>query len=466
MNTFFIILTSAIIFPIIIIGCLKALYEGGVNVLGRKPFSWCCKPTESFVYNTFPNTALQKTRDFAPSASTYNTDITLKPTFKSTLLSFGKIFIMAVLFRLATYFVSFLFLRTLIYPEGTFGLDILLRDYVRWDANNYIRIATLGYDGYYENGMATTLVFFPLYSWIMKLFQLFIPSIEACGLVVSTLCYGLGCSFLYGLVKEDFGKNIAKNSVILISVFPFAFFFGAIMPESTFFFTACACMYFARKRNFIASGIFGALASLSRMQGLLLAAFFVAQWLTAYKPFELIRTKNYKDLFNKILTKLSPVFIMPIGTLIYLYQNYWVTGDAFKFLEYQEAVWGQHAQYFGVTVADNFSRLSDVLYGGPQSICIWLPQFVLFFLCCATLIYGLNKVSSGYILFLVFYLIMNYTPSFLLSGGRYMSVAFPMFIILGIFFEKHPRLWEGAIVVSSLLYALYMGIYLNYGQVF
>ena len=436
MDTFYNVLTFMLIFPVLIIGCLKALCEGGIDSFGWKPVNRIYKP-----------------------ASCQSSSIT-------PLQSFIKIFIYAVLFRIVTYLLSYLVLRTLVYPTGTFDISVILRDWVRWDANNYIRIATLGYDGYYENGIATTLVFFPLYSWIMRFFHIFIPSIAACGLIVSTICYGLGCAFLYGLVREDYGHNVAKKAVTLISIFPFAFFFGAIMPESTFFFTACACMYFAKKRRFVISGIFGALASLSRMQGLLLAVFFTAQWLIAYRPFELIKNKDYKALWHKIFTKLSPIFIIPIGAVIYLYQNYLVTGDPFKFLEYQEIVWGQTPQYIGTTIADNVANLKINFFENSQSICVWLPQLVLFFLCCATLLYGLNKVSSGYILFLVLYLIMNYTPSYLLSGGRYMSVAFPMFIILGIFFEKHPKLWDVAIITSALLYTLYMGIYLNYGFVF
>lgn len=434
MNIFFIILTSAIIFPIIIIGCLKALYEGGVNL-----------PSNKFSRFLFSKTEPNKPFNYGIAA---------------------KIFLFAILFRIITYFISFIILRTIIYPLGEFDLSIILRDWVRWDANNYIRIATLGYDGYYENGMATTLVFFPLYSWIMKIFNIFIPSIEACGLIVSSICYSLGCVFLHALVSLDYNEKTAKKAVILISVFPFSFFFGAIMPESVFFFTGCACMYFACRRRFVISGILGALASLSRMQGLLLAVFFVTEWINAYKPFTLVREKNYRSLWRNIFAKLTPVLIMPVGTLIYLYQNYKVTGDAFKFLEYQETVWGQHAQYFGITVADNFNNILNEFQTGSSTMCIWLPQFVLFFLCCATLIYGIRRHKSGYILFLVLYLIMNYTPSLLLSGGRYMTVAFPMFIILADFFEKHPKLWDGVIIVSSILFGVYMGVYLNYGRVF
>lgn len=449
MSTFFIILTSAIIFPITIIGCLKVLQEGGINFPERRFFHFLLPDTvecEDSKEESIKNSTAQK-RFFSLKSAT-------------------KIFMLAILFRIVTYFISFIILRTIIYAQGEFDLSIILRDWVRWDANNYIRIATLGYDGYYENGMATTLVFFPLYSWIMKFFHIFISSIAACGLIVSSLCYGLGCVFLYALVSIDYGKSVGKRAVILISVFPFSFFFGAIMPESVFFFTGCACMYFTRRRRFVISGIFGALASLSRMQGLLLTVFFVTEWVNAYKPFALIRKKDFSNLFKSIFTKLTPVLIMPVGTLIYLYQNYKVTGDAFKFLEYQETVWGQHAQYFGVTVADNFNNILNEFLAGSSTMCIWLPQFVLFFLCCATLIYGIRSHKSGYILFLVLYLVMNYTPSLLLSGGRYMTVAFPMFIILADFFEKHPKMWDGVIIVSGILFGVYMGVYLNYGRVF
>ena len=444
MSTFFIILSSVIVFPIVIIGCLKALCEGGITSSDNRFLR--------FFADTSKRSLSIDTRDNSNNKSFVYTAI--------------WVFIMAIIFRIIIYFISYIIIRTIVYPRGDFGLFVILRDWVRWDANNYIRIATLGYDGYYENKMATTLVFFPLYSWIMKLFHIFIPSIAACGLIVSSLCYGLGCVFLYALVSDDYGKCVAKRAVILISVFPFSFFFGAIMPESVFFFTGCACMYFARKGRFVISGIWGALASLSRMQGLLLAIFFVTEWLNTYKPFTLIRHKKYSTLWKSIFTKLTPVLIMPIGTLIYLYENYRVTGDAFKFLEYQETVWGQHAQYFGVTVADNFTNILTDYLSESSTLCIWIPQFVLFFLCCATLIYGIRHHKSGYILFLVLYLIMNYTPSLLLSGGRYMTVAFPMFIILAEFFEKHPKMWEGVIIVSSILFGVYMGVYLNYGRVF
>ena len=45
----------------------------------------------------------------------------------------------------------------------------ILEQYMKWDANNYVRIATGGYTYYTEGENFTTLAFFPLYPWLMRI---------------------------------------------------------------------------------------------------------------------------------------------------------------------------------------------------------------------------------------------------------------------------------------------------------
>ena len=92
-------------------------------------------------------------------------------------------------------------------------------------------------------------MFFPLYSWIMKFFLLFINSEEIAALLVASLCYVVGCCYFYAWIAQEHGKETAKNALIFISVFPFSFFLGAMMPESTFFMVASACLYFIKKHH-------------------------------------------------------------------------------------------------------------------------------------------------------------------------------------------------------------------------
>ena len=67
----------------------------------------------------------------------------------------------AIVFRIAIYLISALALRVIWENETLLMIDSFLEAWKKWDANNYIRIATVGYGGFWIEGKATTLVFFP-----------------------------------------------------------------------------------------------------------------------------------------------------------------------------------------------------------------------------------------------------------------------------------------------------------------
>ena len=50
------------------------------------------------------------------------------------------------------------------------------RAWQRYDAVHYLRLASVGYQNNIEDGQHLTLVFFPLYPWLMRLLHLVIPS--------------------------------------------------------------------------------------------------------------------------------------------------------------------------------------------------------------------------------------------------------------------------------------------------
>ena len=108
------------------------------------------------------------------------------------------------------------------------------------------------------------LVFFPLYPILIKFFTLIIQNYIISALLVSFLAYSFGCVLMYNLVAIDYNKSIAKKSIIFLSVSPFAFFFGGIVTESTFFLIIIATFLAIRKHNYLIAGILGIFASLTR----------------------------------------------------------------------------------------------------------------------------------------------------------------------------------------------------------
>ena len=149
------------------------------------------------------------------------------------------VFSAALLFRL-TVFLAVAALACLVLYPGT-GLSWATDIWKKWDAWHYVGLAELGYTGYWEDGRPLFLVFFPLYPWLVRLVcPLTGHNTMAAGLMVSFLCYSAGCVYLYRLAAWELGKGAARRTVLFLSLFPYAFFFGGVMTEGLFLLTSVA----------------------------------------------------------------------------------------------------------------------------------------------------------------------------------------------------------------------------------
>ena len=166
------------------------------------------------------------------------------------------------------------------------------------------RFSKKGYEGYVENGQHLFLVFFPLYPWLLRALHVVIRDWEIACLVLSCLAYAAGACFFYALVSEEYGKRIAWKSLVLLSVYPFSFFFGGMMTESLFLCTMMAGFYFVKKHNWLATGLTGILCSLCRVQGVLLFGVAGVEFFVYYKPFKMFKEKEGKEFIKLLFTKL------------------------------------------------------------------------------------------------------------------------------------------------------------------
>ncbi len=338
--------------------------------------------------------------------------------------------------------------RLFMYLAAWFGCTLLggmdfqsvIEAWGNWDGIHYLKLAELGYDGYIENGQHLFLVFFPLYPWLIRLFHLLIPSYEVCAYLVSNLSYIGGCVILYLLLAREFSKTVARRTVVFLSVFPFAFFFGSIRTESLFFLTSVAAIYFIRTHRFVLAGIVGALAALTRLQGVLLVIVALAELFVFYQPWKQWRTV-WKTVTGKALVSLLPC----VGTLGYLLLNYLVEHNPFQFLIYQKEHWFQESQYFTKTLAMMWDRVvSDP--ASDLSVRIWIPSLVLFVIAFVLLLYGIRRIPAVYSVYFGLFFIMNYMMTWPLSIGRYMICTLPMFLVMAVAAERHPAFEKWALI--------------------
>jgi hypothetical protein len=89
-------------------------------------------------------------------------------------------------------------------------------------------------------------------------------------LLISSMA-GLLMLYLFEkLALLDLDLKTARVATILLVTFPIAFILFAPYTESLFLLCAIGCIYFARTRKWILAGVSGALATLTRQQGLFL----------------------------------------------------------------------------------------------------------------------------------------------------------------------------------------------------
>ena len=335
----------------------------------------------------------------------------------------------------------------------------------RWDAAHYIRLIEEGYQGYTENGQHLFLVFFPGYVWAARLLRLVIPSTALAGTALSCLCYGGACCYLYRLAGEAYNGRVAWDALLYMSLFPFSFFSGLVMTEGLFLLATTGACWYAWRRKWLAFGLFGALAALTRMTGLLVIAVGVIRLLEAYRPLEPPVGKSLGRCWKPLLLRLPLTLLPAAGTLLYLLLNLWVDGDPFAFASHQEHwhqgyLWiSQVVEYIGRYLGDNL--------GSSFGWAVWAPALALFVVGLALLYWAALRKGhpAGLLAYGFCFFVATYSLSWLLSAGRYLSTCFVLFLFLAKLTQRRPALWAALLGGEGVLLGVYLCAFLAGAQV-
>jgi len=354
------------------------------------------------------------------------------PLFKGTGF---RVILFAVLVRLVMAVISYIMAW---YITGYMpSLDRFMDMGRGWD--NYARMAQYGYT-YEENGQNIFLVFFPLYIYLIRILNAIIENYLLSAYIISFASYILGMHYLYRLVRLEFSESVAMWTVVLISVSPTAFYFGTPMTESLMLLTSAATLYYIRLHNWKRAGIAGAFAMATRMVGAMLVVVAFVEFFMHYKVFTQVKEQNWAKLKELALTKAPWILLTFAGGLVYLFINWRVSGDPFRFTYYQRVNWHTTAQYFGQTVLHQFRYIVN---WENRAMVHWtfIPNTIGFAFVIITLAYAcVKRYSTVYIVYALGYIAISYAMSWLISGARYVAVCIPLFVFLACMLEKRPVL--------------------------
>jgi len=244
--------------------------------------------------------------------------------------------------------------------------------------------------------------------------------------------------FLFKLTKEFHSEIDPYLPIFFLLIFPTAFFFNIIYTESLFLFLSIACFYYGLKNKFTYAGIFGLLASLTRVTGVLL--FIPIFW-------EYLKINNFKlkSLFN---INFLPVFLIPLGTFCFFLYHYFKFGNFLLFFEIQKN-WGRgffiekgHLDFFSNPAIVNFSL--DVF-------------FVIFSLIVTIIVF--KKLRTSYGFYMLATVLIPLSTGTLMSIGRYILILFPIYILLASI--KNQYIKQAWAFISILFLAMHIILIAN-----
>ena len=339
------------------------------------------------------------------------------------------------------------------YPVSAVNITALLTSWNHWDAANFTRIAQNGYQTIYDTA------FFPLFPLLIKCIAFLFGNngYIAIGMILSNLAL-LGALFvLYQIATDILGEQIGRRTLLYLCIFPTAFFFFAAYNESLFLFLTASSFLAMRRQKWWLAAILGFFAALTRAAGVLLVIPFLYElWITR----DAITSDNTNTL-HKIISTISrvlPLLIIPLGTLIYCFYCWKHFHNPFAFAAVQSH-WDRHITWPWVGILSSLRELLLIQpFGSFFDVHLLLDlAATISFVALAFL--GWRKLRMSYniwIVLLLFFMLIS--PSIaqhdvLVSNQRFVLEMFPAFITLAALSVKYPRLHLGLLISFPFLQA-------------
>ncbi|MCL4472935.1 MAG: hypothetical protein M1455_03220 [Actinobacteria bacterium] len=288
----------------------------------------------------------------------------------------------------------------------------------QWDANWYMSIVSDGY--HWVQGDQSNMAFFPLYPLTVKaLGWVFGGRYLLAGLVLSSSFMFGGMIFLYRLVRDDYGDEVARRTVWLLAIFPTSIFFTTLYTESLFLMTAVATFYYARRGRWAMAGVWGLLASMTRISGILLLLPLVWEYLSQ-KDFSL----------SRIRPAVLWLSLVPGGIFVFMTYLYFGYGRPLAFAETQATGWGHEL----TPIWSSFTH--DISFLVNQSELWVIYELAVTLLLGILTVVAVKKLPGSYTLYMLLSLLFPLVSGTTKSMSRYVLVVFPFFILLAMFSRK------------------------------
>ena len=335
-------------------------------------------------------------------------------------------------------------------PWRGFPDNLWLDGWTRWDAGWYRHIATHGYvaEPVGPPGQRN-LPFYPVYPLTMRLVSLTGLDPLAAGILVSNLAFLVALVLVYRMARARFGADAAFRCVVLLSIFPYAFFFSAVYSESLFLLLAVASLYLGERGRWAAASVCALLCGATRAPGVALGPALLLLYLerVRFDP-----RKLRPDVLWLGLSALGPF-------LYYAYLGVAFGDPWLAFKATRVAGWWQAG--FTLKPVERGLRTMRSLENWRTGRIPWVFNLNVLaaFLCLGSLVAVFRRQPLAWGVFSL----LIVASGVLQPGGwgRYVLPAFPVFLAWALGLESRLA-FTGVVVLSTLLLALLTILYTHW----
>lgn len=304
-------------------------------------------------------------------------------------------------------------------------LDVL----TSWDGIWYLRIVRRGYPEYVPTGITyddpeARVAFFPMYPWLVRTVDRVLPGGDTFAALVVNLVLGAVFVLLVGLLARHwFGESTARSAMVLASFFPGSFVLSFAYSEALLLTLAAACLLALTRERWLWAGIFAAIATATRPNGVALVA---ATAVAAYVAIR--RSREWKALVAPVLS--------PIGFVAY---QLWIDRHAHEtrvWFRVQGEAWKEGASFGLTAIRNTLEAFTKPLTSPTDLITAVAFLATLLVVWIAWRRVRLPAPAAAYSAVIIALMLL---PATVTARPRFLFTAFPLFIAAAVWLDDDRR---------------------------
>jgi len=262
------------------------------------------------------------------------------------------------------------------------------------------------------------------------------------------------------LAAHEYGEDrTASLAVLVAAAFPFAFFFAAAYTEGPFLAAAVFTLYFARRGEWKWAALAGFLAGLTRPTALVLVLPLAWEYGRQHGWWKRHGGGRFK--LGTALEAVAVVGSAPLAIALYsayLWQRF---GTPLIWLKIQTDVWHRQAMPVWLTAADLGHRLVTFPPFSGAEAQLLLNLLPLLF-CLLVLVVSFRQMPFAFFLYMLGLCYLSIaspvlsTDELIVSAGRFLTVAIPVFLILARWVQRWPVVGQAWVSAGLFVQAVLM----------